>query len=267
MPSASFLLLGLWWTFNIWRRYFRAVQNRRLFHANVSFPLRQSSHVPWESLLVIFCTGVAIIGELVTGRTGDKRVVYIENEHHVTMYVMFALASGTEAARVKGYELVPGLEYVTWVMAFVSEGLLFAFHGHGDSDMEMLVHHLLLYVVLANAVALAAEGFWRHSVLVALIRAFFALLQGTWLVQIGLILYPQQGWPGRDWDVNSARQMKLATVVFVLHWIGVLVAMVTIGVFLRWKSGIGLRSCTPVKNGQCSGQDAAKLLVGSEDEM
>ena len=77
-------------------------------------------------------------GEIVTGWRGD-RLVEMGNGQHATMYLMFALTSAVEAARFKGYELVPGLEYVIGVMAFLSEALLFAFHGNGTSEMEMLV--------------------------------------------------------------------------------------------------------------------------------
>ena len=61
------------------------------------------------------------------------------NGQHAAMYLMFALTSAAEAARVLGFELVPGLEYAIGVMAFASEALLFAFHGHGASELEMLV--------------------------------------------------------------------------------------------------------------------------------
>ena len=77
-------------------------------------------------------------GEIVTGWRGD-RLVAMGNGQHAAMYMMFALTSAVEAARVMGYELVPGLEYVVGVMAFLSEALLFALHGNGTSEMEMLV--------------------------------------------------------------------------------------------------------------------------------
>ena len=66
----------------------------------------------------------------------------------------------------------------------------------------------MLYVVLASAVAAAAEGIWRQNVLPALGRAFFVLLQGTWFFQISFILYPPQGWPGHHWDLKSYRQVR-----------------------------------------------------------
>ena len=62
--------------------------------------------------------------------------------------------------------------------------------------------------------------------------------------------------------------MLLAPVVFVLHWAGVLVTMAAIGLFLRRRSGVGLRSRTPeVKKGQRNGQDTTQLMVPSEDEL
>ena len=81
-------------------------------------------------------------GELATGWRGD-RLVEMANAHHATMYLMFALTSAAEAARFRGYELVPGLEYVLFVMAFLSEALLFAFHGHSTSEMAMLVSYVI----------------------------------------------------------------------------------------------------------------------------
>ena len=80
-------------------------------------------------------------------------------------------------------------------------------HGYLISHVCLQVHHLLLYVVLANAAAAAAEGVCRHRVMPALGRAFFVLLQGTWFFQVGFILYPPQGWPGHHWDLNSDRQV------------------------------------------------------------
>ena len=63
VPGAFFLIIGLWWTFNIWGNYFRALQNRRRFESSVSFPLRQGSRVPWESIFVIICATAAIVGQ------------------------------------------------------------------------------------------------------------------------------------------------------------------------------------------------------------
>ncbi|XP_043240847.1 transmembrane protein 45A-like [Amphibalanus amphitrite] len=269
VPGSIFLIGGLWWTFNIWSRYFAALKSRGRFRSTMSFPLRRGSRVPWESIVVIMCAIAAIAGEIVTGWRGD-RLVEMGNGQHAVMYFMFAISSAAEAARVTGYELLPGLEYVLAVMALAAEALLFAFHGHGSSELEMLVHHLMLYVVLATGAAAAAEGIWRHRVLPALGRCFFFLLQGTWFLQVGVMLYPPSGWPGHYYDPNSYRQRKLATVVFVLHWVGVLTTIAAIGVFLRWKHGLGLRSRAPrPKHGDRprNGTDTTQLLHSSDDEL
>ena len=64
VPGAFFLLIGVWWTFNIWGSYFRALHSRRRFQSTISFPLRQGSRVPWESIAIIVCATAAIVGEL-----------------------------------------------------------------------------------------------------------------------------------------------------------------------------------------------------------
>ena len=63
VPGTLFTFLGLWWTFNIWSSYFSALHSRRRFQSTVSFPLRQGSRVPWESIISIVLTTAAIAGE------------------------------------------------------------------------------------------------------------------------------------------------------------------------------------------------------------
>ncbi|XP_037088076.1 transmembrane protein 45B-like [Pollicipes pollicipes] len=265
LPGVAFLLTGLWWTYNIFERYFQTRQAPRQFQASLSFPIRRGSRVPWDCLILLGLMVVGIIGEIVTGWR-DGRLVEMGNGQHATMYMCFALAAAAEAARRTGVGLVPGLEHAICAMAFVAEALLFAFHGHGTSDMEMLVHHLLLYVVLGSAAATLAELTCRRSVLPALARCFFTLLQGTWFIQVGFILFPPAGWHG--WDVNSYRQQKLATAAFVWHWTGVLVAMATMGTLLRLRTRTG----APVRmagesDGRGTRPDSTKLLLSSEDEL
>jgi len=48
----------------------------------------------------------------------------------------------------------------------------------------VLIHTLLLYVVYANVLVIVLEIRYRHSVIVALARAYTVLLQGTWFWQV-----------------------------------------------------------------------------------
>jgi len=62
--------------------------------------------------------------------------------------------------------------------------LWFRFHLHGRTQLDVLIHTLLLYVVYANVLVIVLEIRYRHSVIVALARAYTVLLQGTWFWQV-----------------------------------------------------------------------------------
>jgi len=258
LPGTSFLLLGLWWTCNIWQRYWSARQQRRRFQATVMFPVRG---VPWDSIAMLLLTLIGVTGEVVNGLV-DGRLDNMGVGQHITMYLVFALAAVLEVAQTSGLGLVPGQEYVGLVMAYAAQFLLFAHHGHhGKSELEMLVHQLLQYVVMGCVLSTLAEMVYRHSVMAALARAFFTLLQGTWFFQVGFTIWPPPGWT--TWDFDSMRHHQLATVVFVWHAVGVLMAVVTIGALLRLRAGARGRSPA----GPSRQQDSIKLLESSEDEQ
>jgi len=120
------------------------------------------------------------------------------------------------------------IQYFVGCLAFIVEAVLFMFHLHGRTEMDVLIHTLLVYVVYANVVAVVLEIRYRHSITVALARAYGVLLQGTWFWQAGFLLYnPLPGavaWRGDDHD-----QMMVVTMIFAWHMAAGLVVMLCIG--------------------------------------
>jgi len=124
--------------------------------------------------------------------------------------------------------LPEGIEYLAGCLAFVVEAVLFKFHLHGRTELDILLHTLLLYVVYANVVVVALEMRYRNSIAVALCRAYIVFLQGTWFWQAGFVLYNPM--PGAvPWDEDDHRQMMVATMIFAWHMAAVFVIMVCIG--------------------------------------
>ena len=69
---------------------------------------------------------------------------------------------------------------------------------------------------------------YRHSVGVALARAYSVLLQGTWFWQAGFVLYSPL--PGAvPWRQDDHEQMMVVTMMFAWHMAGVFVVMLCIG--------------------------------------
>ena len=73
-------------------------------------------------------------------------------------------------------------------VAFVVEGLLLGFHLKG-SDLEVVVHKILVITIAMSAVVIFAEIRSKSTVLLTLARSLLVILQGIWFVQIGLILF------------------------------------------------------------------------------
>ena len=76
-----------------------------------------------------------------------------------------------------GAPLPQDIEYFVGCLAFIVEGVLFKFHLHGRTELDVLVHTLLLYVIYANVVVVILEARYRRSIMVALARAYIVLLQ------------------------------------------------------------------------------------------
>jgi len=120
------------------------------------------------------------------------------------------------------------IDYMVGCLAFVVEAVLFKFHLHGRTDMDVLIHTLLLYVVYVNIVVVGLEIRRRNSIVLALARAYSVFLQGTWFWQAGFLLYNPL--PGAvPWREGDHEQMMVVTMMFTWHMAGVLVVMLCIG--------------------------------------
>ncbi|KAH8032112.1 hypothetical protein HPB51_023222 [Rhipicephalus microplus] len=73
--------------------------------------------------------------------------------------------------------LPPDSDYAALLISFVGEGLVFHVHSHGRAPLDVTVHELLVYAIMAQAACLAVEMARRSSVVAALARGFCAVLQ------------------------------------------------------------------------------------------
>ena len=73
-------------------------------------------------------------------------------------------------------------------MAFVVEGLLFAFHLEG-SELNWKAHLLLVMSILAAVGAILGEIAAPGNVLLGVARAQLVMLQGVWFMQIAKLLF------------------------------------------------------------------------------
>lgn len=73
-------------------------------------------------------------------------------------------------------------------MAYVIEGLLFAFHLRGDL-LDVEIHTLLVLTIFLTAVVILAEIQHKSTVLLSALRPILVIMQGVWFVQAAFILF------------------------------------------------------------------------------
>ena len=79
----------------------------------------------------------------------------------------------------------------------------------------MTVHKLLLIVVLITIGFILLECAFSNNFLISIVRSTLMVIQGTWFIHIGFILFPPwvEGQESR-WNPNSHDSPMYAVVMF-----------------------------------------------------
>ncbi|KAH7939616.1 transmembrane protein 45B [Rhipicephalus sanguineus] len=227
LPGSFTFLFGTWWTFAVWRNYVRSRKKKQRYVCRCSYAVPcLPRKLSVEGIVKIIGSCACILMEC----PAPFRRQYLADEsiQHLSIFVLFLLNGVVDVMYNAGFPLPPHTDYATLLLTIASEGLLLHFHLHGRSHLDVVIHTLLVYTVVALVACLLAEMCRPRSVLASLGRAYFALLHGTWLCQIGFILYsPLPGY--KPWDVNSHRDLMLAASVYAWHIMAVLVYVGALG--------------------------------------
>ena len=137
-----------------------------------------------DAYLCVLFTVIGFIGEFATAFEGGK-FVHIHNLQHMLMYTAFGTA-GFAAIKTwnKSSVLPHGSDYAALLLSLFVEALLFVFHLHGRSMIDIHVHQLLVITIVAAIIASAMEWRNRDHPLPALFRSYCLLLQGSWFCQV-----------------------------------------------------------------------------------
>ena len=264
LPGTFLMAFGIWMTFKALYGYYRKIHfensNRNQYlgksQHSKSIPLTQCL----EGALKLIFTTIGFIGEIVTGLNGGK-FEYIGNGQHATMFFFFGLSGLVDILLYFKCPLPPFFDSAVLLAAFIVEALLFNFHLHGRSELDVVIHTLLLYVVYATIACLLAKmasGTSKQSALIKLAFSFCVLLQGTWFWQVGFILY--NPFPGATkWTPDDHREIVLVTMMFAWHMAAILVSMAIAAILISHK--------VRYKMGNKNNSAELKPLNGSAEEI
>ena len=148
----------------------------------------------------------------------------------MTMFGFFLLPSIFELLYFYGFPgLPPYLDLVMGALAFAVEGLIFVWHLHGRTSLDVQVHTFVVYAIIMCVVSTLLEIFFPDDIRPILLRSGFTLLQGTWFYFVGFILYPPLGW--QKWKESDHHEMMMATMMFAWSIAAVVACQFAIAVF------------------------------------
>ncbi|XP_077994204.1 transmembrane protein 45B-like [Glandiceps talaboti] len=238
LPGTFFFTFGLYWAI---RSSYRLIVGNSTKHQNGKSTepiivgkwkqrvgkLRRFSAEFWEGVVIICMCVIGVIAELPPKDSFPYRhfVMFNDDEpgrpfiwgnkwQHATMYTFFGIYG---VVLVLARTCVTGLrihEKIFLALAFFVEGLLFYFHVHGRSSLDITIHYMLVITIFFNCIIAAAENWKGDDVLLPFMTACCGMLQGSWFWQTAFTLYPPHG---NKWDQESHANVMFVTMAFAWH--------------------------------------------------
>ena len=250
VPAVFFLIYGIWWiiaTFWLYlsQKYNLKIKQRGFFDIeNISkksyIPLCLLPLWPIEPVLKIIFPSMGIIMEAFfrvrpndtehdqhyeTGvwsmYNSDGSFAMLVKLHHITMHLCF-IVSGIVDLLSLCSRYPKHTSKLFLALAFFVETFLFYFHIQGDKDrsqLEVLMHELLIFSIGVCVVFAALRMVKSSNILINGGLALGITLQGTWLIEIGVVIFGPVKWK----DVHNNYMFIVAC--FVWHCMSIIVGM------------------------------------------
>lgn len=220
-PGSFFVVFALWWTFQMFHRYYTCLRRNSQFTSTVTYPCScccvRFKDFPVESIVKIFLVVVGFTSEIYTGYNFHvHRFTTPGNAQHATMFFFFGMSGILDILVYFKSPIPKDLDYVIVLLSLGVEGLLFHYHLHGRDVLDIQLHTLLIYAIVFNIIGIILEMKYRHNILAALSRPYFFLVQGTWFWQVGFILYNPNPY-AEKWKPDDHVEFMMVTMYFTWH--------------------------------------------------
>lgn len=164
----------------------------------------------------------------------QRNFLYHKQWQHLTLYVSVFLSGCVD---VVSQNLLPhrclALEHGAQALATFLFLPLMVSHMQDSEGVELQCHILLTQAVFLLTLAITAEVWAPHVPQLGVVKAFFYMVTGSWLIQIGFILHrPVSGYEWTDDDKNN---IVFVTTFFCWHVTSIAILMIWIyGFFFLW---------------------------------
>lgn len=188
LPGAGFILFGLWHLHNIVGGYVRSPwrYKPRTWFAPEGLSGR-FRHLELYFIIAGACGSIA--GELLPDRFWSVTTHLNNFEHSTISLTLLLYAAFALAVDVLQVHVPHGWLHAAAAIALSEELLLFHFHSADHMGLEGHYHWLLQLPVAVGILALFVEIFVLHLPVVAVLRSMSFVLQGSWFILMGFILW------------------------------------------------------------------------------
>lgn len=231
LPGSFFIVFGLWWTISPLHRYFTCMRRKVPFKSTPTYPMScgRFNLTLIEPVLKITVVIIGLFGEIYTGyNRKEKKFTLPGNAQHSTMFFVFGISGVVDILVHFKAPMPKDLDYAIMLLALGVEGLLFHFHLHDRSVLDVRLHTLLIYAIVFNILGVLLEMKYRHNLLAALCRSYCFIVQGTWFWHVGFILYSPLP-NAQPWKPHDHFELMMVTMYFTWHYVVVFLIMLAIG--------------------------------------
>lgn len=253
IPGALLLSLSLRWTISVSYWYSKSKSKKTNFRSTATMELPPGFWLLRHRLVETF---VKLAGSLYgvvihwfeanearihaergileyDGEFGDTWSIMYRTNHHYIIYMGFLLSSLVEALVYVGVHFPRKSQHAMLIITFATEGFMFYFHLTSRTSVDVQFHVMQTLSIFGCVLFSALECVNDRQVLFSLGRCLFVALQGSWFVQIAFALYYPLEWPPLKWNLHELKLIPNVTFYFCLHFLGVLVAIMLVFLFIQ----------------------------------
>lgn len=237
LPGSFFIIWSVWWMFSVYAEYLTKQRARKAFRSKTWYPWPYKPCRNFEPCVKLFASVLGALVELRLGHDAWRRLYksngqfegnYLNNWQHALMYGGVGFSALVDLAGCKR-KLPQGTEQAYLTIAFLIETLLMGLHKK-HTDLDILVHQLLTWVMIGTTVVCFLEIWITNNVLLSTMRPMLVLFQGTWFIQVGHIMF--LGIPA--WDPSDHAALNMVPVVFCVHIVCISVGFLTVFLVMQW---------------------------------
>ena len=183
-------------------------------------PVPGCSKVPIEPILKIIVPALGILMEIFFSNTaktpGTNQIVFgrpwsvyngagrfnvLVKLQHMTMHSCFIVSGIIDLLSIC-IKYPKHTSQLFLSLALLVESTIFYFHTDGRDSLDTLIHQLLTIAIVIGFVSAALRMVCATNLLVNATLGLSLTLQGTWLIEAGVVLYGQTKWEREDHNNN-----------------------------------------------------------------